>query len=169
MSTGRVLNRFSKDVGFLDDALPYLFCEYAVVSERTSELHAFMLFLSFAVVYEVFSHSCHSSNPKSIPVDSIRSFATTVAGLQILLHHNCSRSQETWSSWWVELRNTLLLISLFCLPSSARSPIYSHLSTTLQGLPVIRSYSMQSATMDQFHSAQNHHTEAWYMYLLTTR
>ena len=29
---GRVLNRFSKDVGFLDDVLPYLFCEYVVVS-----------------------------------------------------------------------------------------------------------------------------------------
>ena len=29
--TGRVLNRFSKDVGFLDDVLPCLFCEYVVV------------------------------------------------------------------------------------------------------------------------------------------
>ena len=29
---GRVLNRFSKDVGFLDDLLPYQFCEYMLVS-----------------------------------------------------------------------------------------------------------------------------------------
>ena len=57
----------------------------------------------------------------------------------------------------------------FVYLSSARSPIYSHLSTTLQGLPVIRSYSMQSVTMDQFHSAQNHHTQAWYLYLVATR
>ena len=28
---GRVLNRFSKDVGFMDDLLPYIFCEFALV------------------------------------------------------------------------------------------------------------------------------------------
>ena len=28
---GRVLNRFAKDVGFLDDLLPYQFCEYFLV------------------------------------------------------------------------------------------------------------------------------------------
>ena len=29
--TGRILNRFSKDVGFLDDLLPYIFCEFILV------------------------------------------------------------------------------------------------------------------------------------------
>ncbi len=29
---GRILNRFSKDVGFLDDLLPYFFCEFVLVS-----------------------------------------------------------------------------------------------------------------------------------------
>ena len=28
---GRILNRFSKDVGFLDDLLPYIFCEFILV------------------------------------------------------------------------------------------------------------------------------------------
>ena len=31
-SVGRVLNRFAKDVGFLDDLLPITFCEYLLVS-----------------------------------------------------------------------------------------------------------------------------------------
>ena len=35
---GRVLNRFSKDVGFIDDVLPYIFCEYLVVSCRAKEI-----------------------------------------------------------------------------------------------------------------------------------
>jgi len=30
-NSGRILNRFSKDVGFLDDLLPYLFCEFILV------------------------------------------------------------------------------------------------------------------------------------------
>ena len=29
---GRVLNRFSKDIGFLDDMLPYIACEFFYVS-----------------------------------------------------------------------------------------------------------------------------------------
>ena len=29
---GRILNRFSKDVGFLDDLLPYIFCEFLLVN-----------------------------------------------------------------------------------------------------------------------------------------
>lgn len=31
MYLGRILNRFSKDIGFLDDLLPYSFCEFLLV------------------------------------------------------------------------------------------------------------------------------------------
>ena len=33
---GRVLNRFSKDVGFLDDLLPYVYCEYLLVGWKVA-------------------------------------------------------------------------------------------------------------------------------------
>ena len=36
-SAGRVLNRFAKDVGFLDDLLPYVFCEYLLVSVQPAK------------------------------------------------------------------------------------------------------------------------------------
>ena len=51
----------------------------------------------------------------------------------------------------------------------ACSPIYSHLSATLQGLPVIRSYSMQSVFMDQFYDYQNRNTQTWYLFSTLVR
>ena len=63
----------------------------------------------------------------------------------------------------------LLLVIDTVSPLVARSPIYSHLSTTIQGLPVIRSYSMQSVAMETFHAFQNQHSRAWYLYLVSSR
>ena len=51
---GRVLNRFSKDVGFLDDHLPYYFCEYLMVSVGISDIKT-MLYPSR---YFVALHKC---------------------------------------------------------------------------------------------------------------
>ena len=44
-SSGRVLNRFSKDIGFMDDILPYVFCEYLIVSVACK-----VLFISFVSI-----------------------------------------------------------------------------------------------------------------------
>ena len=52
---------------------------------------------------------------------------------------------------------------------AARSPIYSHLSMTLQGLSTIRSYSMQSVMIERMHQYQNQHTQAWYLFLVTSK
>ena len=46
MFSGRVLNRFSKDVGFLDDLLPYHYSDFSVVS---TVLYKFYLFI--CIVY----------------------------------------------------------------------------------------------------------------------
>ena len=41
-SAGRVLNRFSKDIGFLDDLLPFSFVQYIVVSSTCDYLDLVM-------------------------------------------------------------------------------------------------------------------------------
>ena len=47
LHVGRVLNRFSKDVGFLDDVLPFIFCEYLLVSvsydQKFNTVHGFIV------------------------------------------------------------------------------------------------------------------------------
>ena len=51
----------------------------------------------------------------------------------------------------------------------ARSPLYSHISMTLQGLSTIRAYRRQSDNLELFHDYQNYHTQAWYIYIVSSR
>ena len=59
----------------------------------------------------------------------------------------------------------ILLLSLFV----ARSPLFSHISATLQGLTTIRSFRKGSSFLDQFHHYQNEHTKGWYLYVASSR
>ena len=52
---------------------------------------------------------------------------------------------------------------------SARSPVYSHLSSTLVGLPVIRAFKMQSNCINDFYSYQDNQSSPWLLFLAAQR
>jgi hypothetical protein len=52
---------------------------------------------------------------------------------------------------------------------TARSPVYSHLSLSLLGLHTIRAYQVQPTLVHEFHRHQDLHTEAWFLFLATSR
>ena len=52
-------------------------------------------------------------------------------------------------------------------PPTARSPLFSHISTTIQGLPTIRTFGKKGVALDLFHHYQNEHSKGWYLYLIT--
>lgn len=52
---------------------------------------------------------------------------------------------------------------------AARSPLYSHYSSTIQGLSTIRSFNEQEKFSNKFHYYLNEHTKAWYVYLVINR
>ena len=56
----------------------------------------------------------------------------------------------------------------FCSPP-ARSPVFSHVSATLRGLQTIRAYRVERAFEAEFDSHQNLHTEAWFLFITTSR
>ncbi|KAJ8012698.1 hypothetical protein DPEC_G00045590 [Dallia pectoralis] len=55
------------------------------------------------------------------------------------------------------------------LESTARSPVFSHLSSSLQGLWTIRAFKAQRRFQQMFDSHQDLHSEAWFLFLTTSR
>ncbi|XP_017479140.1 PREDICTED: multidrug resistance-associated protein 4-like [Rhagoletis zephyria] len=53
--------------------------------------------------------------------------------------------------------------------TSKRSPIYSHLSTTLNGLTSIRAFRKENRWSEQFTSYLNDHSALWFFYLASSR
>ena len=52
---------------------------------------------------------------------------------------------------------------------TARSPLYAHISTTVQGLPTIRSCLMEEDMTERYYHYQDENTKGWYLYLAFTR
>ena len=57
----------------------------------------------------------------------------------------------------------------FISTSSARSPLYSHISTAIRGLPSIRAFHKEENVLNKFHYFQNEHTKAWYTKIVASR
>ena len=54
----------------------------------------------------------------------------------------------------------------FCL---GRSPMFAHLSATLEGLTTIRSSNSVEKVTEEFFDCQDHQSEAWYLVISASR
>ena len=52
---------------------------------------------------------------------------------------------------------------------AARSPLYSHISATIQGLLTIRTYKEEDEFMKKLHFYMNEHSKGWHAKLTTSR
>ncbi|XP_027446287.1 multidrug resistance-associated protein 4 isoform X3 [Zalophus californianus] len=128
---GRILNRFSKDIGHMDDLLPLTFLDF------------FQTFLQVLGVV-------------GVAVAVIPWIAIPLIPLGIL---------------FFVLRRYFLETSrdVKRLESTTRSPVFSHLSSSLQGLWTIRAYQTEERFQELFDAHQDLHSEAWFLFLTTSR
>ena len=65
----------------------------------------------------------------------------------------------------------MLKILLFCIIYliSARSPVFSHLNASFQGLSTIRAFGVQKILENEFNEHQDRHSSVWFMNLGTSR
>lgn len=128
---GRILNRFSKDIGHMDDLLPLTFLDF---------IQTFLLVISvIAVAIAVIPWIAIPMIPLAIVFFFLRRYFLET-----------SRDVKR-------------------LESTTRSPVFSHLSSSLQGLWTIRAYKAEERCQELFDAHQDLHSEAWFLFLTTSR
>ncbi|XP_051752880.1 multidrug resistance-associated protein 4 [Ctenopharyngodon idella] len=128
---GRVLNRFSKDIGQLDSLLPWTFVDFIQV------------FLQIIGVIAVAS--------SVIPWILIPVLPLLICFL-FLRRYFLRTSRDVKR-----------------IESTTRSPVFSHLSSSLQGLWTIRAFKAEERFQQAFDAHQDLHSEAWFLFLTTSR
>uniref|UniRef100_A0A1A9X4D6 Multidrug resistance-associated protein lethal(2)03659 n=1 Tax=Glossina brevipalpis TaxID=37001 RepID=A0A1A9X4D6_9MUSC len=129
--SGRILNRFSKDLGQVDEILPNVM------------LDVIQIFLSLTGILIVLC----LINPWYI-------LATGITGVIFYF-----------------LRSFYLKTSrdVKRLEGVARSPIYTHLSASLNGLATVRAFGAEQILISEFDNYQDLHSASFYMFLTTSR
>ncbi|XP_072883242.1 ATP-binding cassette sub-family C member 4 isoform X2 [Hemitrygon akajei] len=128
---GRILNRFSKDVGHLDDLLPYTFMDF------------FQIFLQILSVI-------------AVAVSVIPWILIPITPLVIIFFFLRSYFLETSRD-------------IKRMETTTRSPVFSHLSSSLQGLWTIRATRTEQQFQAKFDEHQDLHSETWFLFLTTSR
>ncbi|XP_014296337.1 probable multidrug resistance-associated protein lethal(2)03659 [Microplitis demolitor] len=130
-TSGRVLNRFSKDMGAIDELLPIAMIDCIQIG------------LSLIGIIVVVSSA---SEWLLIPTAII---GVIFYGLRVI-YISTSRSIKR-------------------LEGITRSPVFNHLSATLQGLPTIRSFNAEEVLTKEFDHHQDLHSSAWYIFIASSR
>ncbi|KAF5303190.1 hypothetical protein FQA39_LY10103 [Lamprigera yunnana] len=129
--TGRILNRFSKDLGTIDDYIPFVIDDFVEIS--------LILFgtIVLATVVNVW-------------------FILPSCALLLLFYF---------------LRVFFLYTSRSVkrIEGITRSPIFNHLTASINGLTTIRAFSAQNTLIAEFCRHQDHHSSAWYLFISASR
>jgi len=128
---GRILNRFSKDLGLIDDLMPGFFMDFIYL---------------FVYTWIVLIVACLINPLVIIPILPI------VVCFTILRQYYVRRSRD-----------------IKRLEGNNRSPIFSHLSNTLEGLTTVRAFNMQEKFENKFHQMQDLHSATWFLFISSSR
>ncbi|XP_052900938.1 ATP-binding cassette sub-family C member 4-like [Anopheles moucheti] len=125
--SGRILNRFSKDMGSVDELLP------------KAMLDASQIILSLCGTLVV-----------TVIVNPL--FLVPLAVLGVIF-------------WFVRRIYLKTSKNIKRLEGITRSPVFSHLSASLAGLPTIRAFGAQGELIREFDAHQDIHTASFYMFI----
>ncbi|XP_039296024.1 probable multidrug resistance-associated protein lethal(2)03659 [Nilaparvata lugens] len=130
-SSGRILNRFSKDMGSIDDMLPGAMIDCLQIGLTIVGIITVVALVNYLLLIPTFV-------------------------IAIIFYY---------------LRRFYLATSrsIKRLEGVTRSPVFSHLTASLQGLSTIRAFNAQDKLREEFDNHQDLHSSAWYMFVATSR
>ncbi|KAG5343188.1 L259 protein, partial [Acromyrmex charruanus] len=130
-TSGRVLNRFSKDVGAVDEMLPTALIDCLQIG---------LALLGIIVVVAI--------------ANAWLLIPTTLVGIVF---------------YYLRIFYLATSRSVKRLEGITRSPVFAHLSATLQGLPTIRAFEAEAILTKEFDNHQDLHSSAWYIFIASSR
>ncbi|CAO1302137.1 unnamed protein product [Diamesa tonsa] len=129
--SGRILNRFSKDMGQIDEILPSIMID---VIQIFLSLFGIVVVLSIVNPYNL------------IPTAVLGILFYFMRKFYLMSSRNIKRMEAT-----------------------TRSPIYSHLAASLNGLSTIRAFNAEEILTREFDNHQDLHSSAFYLFIATSR
>ncbi|KAH1013756.1 hypothetical protein HUJ04_002706 [Dendroctonus ponderosae] len=125
--SGRVLNRFSKDMGAIDEKLPYVLIDTIQIALNVLAVNVVIATVDPWIL---------------IPTFVIASMFYVYRIVFLKTSRNIKRMEAT-----------------------TRSPVFSHINASLQGLTTIRAFGAQEILRKEFDNYQDIHSSAFYMFL----
>ncbi|GLG99920.1 Putative multidrug resistance-associated protein [Gryllus bimaculatus] len=129
--SGRILNRFSKDMGAVDEILPQCMVDTLQIGLALLGIIAVLAVVNYWLL---------------IP--------TLVIGFMFYLMRQFYLSTSR---------------SVKRLEGVTRSPVFSHMNASLQGLTTIRAFGAENILVKEFDNHQDLHSSAWYVFIATSR
>ncbi|KAH9402637.1 Multidrug resistance-associated protein 4 [Tyrophagus putrescentiae] len=128
---GRVLNRFTKDLGVIDDNLPSVAYDLNLIGAQALGIIVTVGYVNWYLVG---------------PAALLTGVVLAIRAVYIKSARDIKRHE-----------------------SMARSPVYSHVATTINGLASIRAYGAQGEFRRQWFRYQNDHSACWFLFLSSSR
>jgi ATP-binding cassette subfamily C (CFTR/MRP) protein 4 len=144
-TSGRILNRFSKDMDSIDEDVPMSFLFTVLVAGEI----IFIAIFNFVVNLKML-----------IPTLVMFGIVCYFRVVFLVTSRNLKRLEARGEGGTSQSNNLNFV--------SARSPILSHLSSSLQGLVTIRAFHNQPDQQAKFNGHQDLHTSAYYLYLASS-
>ncbi|XP_039258783.2 ATP-binding cassette sub-family C member 4-like isoform X1 [Styela clava] len=129
--SGRILNRFSKDMGQIDEILPIAFVDFLWI---------------LGVIVSV------------VILTSVVNYFVIIVIIPLVIYF-----------LWLRIYYLRTSRDIKRLEGTCRSPVFSLLSSTLQGLLTVRAFGVQQQFEDKFHEYQDLHSASWFLFLVGTR
>ncbi|KAF2896736.1 hypothetical protein ILUMI_09443 [Ignelater luminosus] len=126
-SSGRILNRFSKDIGSIDETLPAVIIDCMQIGLIVTGI--------------------------TIVIALVNPWLLVVTGIISILFYMLKIVYIATSR------------SIKRLEGVTRSPVFTHINASLQGLTTIRAFKAQKVLQKEFDDLQDLHSSAWYLFL----